>query len=55
MITDAFRRSHHPARIGAALTIAAIAVVVMACTPPRDGTPATPQTTIAVLAVVIAA
>jgi hypothetical protein len=53
MITDALRRSHHPARIGAAFTIAALAFIVLACTPPRDGTPATPQTTIAVLAVVI--
>jgi hypothetical protein len=48
MIPDAFRRSPRPTRIGAMFTIAAIAVVLLACTPPRDGSPPTPQSTLAV-------
>jgi hypothetical protein len=48
-------RSPPSARIGAVLTIAAIAVVLLGCSPPRNGSPATPQTTIATLTVILAA
>ena len=46
MSPDASRRPHRPGLI-AAVVVAAIAVVVLACTPPRDSAPATPQSTIA--------
>jgi hypothetical protein len=48
MIPDPTRRSPYPGRIGAMFTIAAIAVVLLACSPPRNGVPPTPQTTLAI-------
>jgi hypothetical protein len=55
MFPDPARRSPRSARIGAVLTIAAIAVVLLGCSPPRNGAPPTPQTTIATLIVILAA
>lgn len=55
MIPDPARRSPHPSRIGAMFTIAAIAVVLLACSPPRNGSPPTPQTTIAILSIFLTA
>lgn len=48
MFPDPARRSPHSARIGVVFTVAAIAVVLLCCSPPRNGSPPTPQTTIAV-------
>jgi hypothetical protein len=36
--------------IATAFTIAAIAIVLLACSPPRDANPPTPQSTIAAIA-----
>lgn len=48
MSPDASHGPHRPGLTAAVLVVvAAIAVVVFACTPPRDSTPATPQSTIA--------
>jgi hypothetical protein len=55
MIPDLAHRSSRSTRIGAVLTIAAIAVVLLGCSPPRNGSPATPRTTIAILTVIAAA
>jgi hypothetical protein len=55
MFPDPARRSPHSARVGAAFTIAAIAIVLLGCSPPRYGVPPTPQTTLAVLTVILAA
>jgi hypothetical protein len=54
MSLDASRRPHLAARFATGLALAAIAAAVLACSPPR-GNPATPQTTIAVIAVPSAA
>jgi hypothetical protein len=54
MSLDASRRPHLAARIATSLALTAIAAAVLACTPPRDTTP-TPQSTIAVTAVLSAA
>jgi hypothetical protein len=55
MSLDASRRPHLAARIATSLALTAIAAAVLACTPPRDNAPATPQSTIAVTAVLSAA
>lgn len=55
MFLDASRRPHLAARIATALALAAITAAVLACSPPRDAAPATPQSTIAVTAVPSAA
>jgi hypothetical protein len=55
MIPDPARRSPYPARIGTMFTIAAIAVVLLGCSPPRNGAPPTPQTTLAIRTASLAA